>query len=116
MIAGLACRVRKEQGTEEALRSVAVGVIELERGLHAQPLATDRDSIMVTKAVMMSMPTPGNGPNPAMTSSRLIDIPRIKSGVSGNVGREVGKRYDRLLIERTKIGGVPSFISSIVPS
>ena len=106
VVAGLASRLWEEQGAEEALGAIAVGMGELEGGVHAQPFGTQRHPIGSALAGGMAMRIEGNRRDTLLPSSALVDIPGVESGVSRQVVGEVLHVGDGLVIEGQKVGNV----------
>ena len=86
MIAVRAGGLRKEQGTAEAEGAIAIGMVELEGGLHAQFFGTDRGPISGPLVERVGMLVEWDGSDAAMEGSTLVDI----LGVKGRIGRHVG--------------------------
>jgi len=66
--------VGKEEGTAEALRTVAVGVGELVDGVHAQAFGTQRYAISSPLAVGIAMRVEGNGCDAASMRVASVNI------------------------------------------
>ena len=89
MLAGLPRGLRKEQGAPIALGTIALGMLELIRRLHAQAHGTVRDAIGVTLKAGMAMRIQGNGRDAATEGTGLIRLPGIEGGISSDVeGKE----------------------------
>ena len=99
MVAGLASRLWEEQGAEEALGAIAVGMGELEGRRHVQPFGTQRHPIGSAWAGGMAMRIEGNRRDTLLPSSALVDVPGIEGGVGRQVVGEVLHVGDGLVIE-----------------
>ena len=76
----------KEQWATEALSAEALGVVELEGGLHAKLFGTAWGAISIALVDGMGVLIEGHGPDALMQSGALVDIPGIESGIGGDVG------------------------------
>ncbi len=97
----------KEQRTAEALRPLAVGMAKLKGGLHAQPYRAQGDAISSTFINGMPMLVEWDRRDAAVPGCLLVDIPGIKSGISGQIHGERLQGCHSLLIEWTKVGDIP---------
>src|SRR5258708_12180015 len=102
----------KEQGAREALSGVAIGMIERCGGVHGQADRATRSAVRQAGKRGRAVLVEGDSRDAAMTSWRLIDVPRIKSGISSQVGGELPQGHDSLLIQGTKIGDI-AFIEGL---
>ena len=85
MRTGLACALRKEQGTAKTLSTVAVGVLEEKDRIHAQAFGAVRSAIGITRHLVVPMRVERDGSNAFSMRHRLIDIPIVVGGVSSNM-------------------------------
>jgi hypothetical protein len=99
MVTGFSRRLRHEQWTTKALRTIAVGMIELEGRHHAQALAADGNSIPITRGSRIFMLIERDGSNPPLTSGTLVDVPGIKSRIGGGMRGVLIEGDDRLGID-----------------
>ena len=83
---GLACRLRKEQRAAKALGTIAISVLELVGGMHAQACRAVGCAIGITTDFLVAVVVEGNGGNAMPVSHRLIDIPVVVGGISRYVG------------------------------
>ena len=60
----------------------------------------------------MAMLIEGNGGDAADGRHRLIDVPGIEGGISGDVGRKEAQRGDGAEVERRKVGDI-AFIEGL---
>src|SRR5258708_5712080 len=100
------CRLRKEQRTAKALSTKAVGVLKEEGGMHAQAFGAAWSSIGVAWDFFVTMGIEWDGGDALSVSDRLIDVPKIVSGIGGDISRELMGGHDGLVEEGTKIGDI----------
>ena len=95
-----------QERTTEAEGLIAVGMLEGERRRHGQGFGAERGAITGAREGGMAVLIEGDGSNPAMKGSFLVDVPGIKGGVSGQMRRKCSQSQGRLLIEGRKMGDV----------
>src|SRR5205085_69567 len=78
----------KEQGTAKALTEVAAGVIKLIALDHAQAFGAEGHAIAVALALGMAVLVERDGGNAAPMHNCLVDVPGIKSRISGDMSRK----------------------------
>src|SRR5712691_13306031 len=86
VVAGLTSPLWHEQGTTKALRTVAIGVGELEGGGHVQAFLTERLAIRVALALGMAVGIEGDSGNAAAMGHGLVHVPGVEGPISGDVG------------------------------
>ena len=96
----------KEQGTLKALSTVAVGMVELGGGVHGQANGATRNAIRQASEGRSALLLERDSRNAAVTSCRLVDIPRIKGRISGQMGGKVVEGHNGLLIQGAKVGDI----------
>src|SRR6266704_3342330 len=97
------CRLRKEQRTAKALSTKAVGVLKWEGGMHAQAFGAAWRAIRVAWHFFVAVIIERDGSNPLSVSHRFIDVPKVVSGISGHMSRELIGGHDGSLEEGTII-------------
>src|SRR5260370_38885404 len=85
MVTGGSGGLREEQGAEKTVRLIAIGMMELEGGGHAQAFGTHGDAIVISRPIVMSMLVDWHGPDAAMPCGGLVDIPGIKGSDGGRL-------------------------------
>ncbi len=103
VITGFACFFRQEQGTLEALGTIAIGVIELPGWMHEESFGASWGSISIPCKGGFAVLVERNCADASMSNRTFIDIPRIIGRITGNMGGKLIERDDRLLVERAKI-------------
>ncbi len=96
----------KEQGALEALSTVAVGMVELERGMHGQADGTTRSAVSQASKGRFAVLIERNRRNAALTGCRLVDVPRIIGRIGRQIGGKLVEGHDGVLIQGTKIGDI----------
>ncbi len=104
--AGLLRGDRKEEGAAKALSAVAVGVLELIGGRHAELDGTTRSAIGVAVENGMGVLVERHGTDAVMARGAFIDIPGIEGGIGRHMGGVEAQSNDGALIERAKVGHV----------
>ena len=112
MVACVPIGLRKEERTAKTLCTIAIGVVELEAGKHTQPFGTNGNGINIACSIAMSMFIEWHGSGPSMTSRMFVDVPRIKSSISGDMGGKLVQCDDGLLIQRSVVGDI-SYIEGL---
>ncbi len=103
MLAGLAGFLRKEQGALEALSVKAIGVVELHGGMHGQANGTERGAITQPLKRRFGGLPERNSRDARVTSSGVVDIPRIIGSISGQVGGVLIEGSNGLTIQGAEI-------------
>ena len=94
MVAALACRLGKEQRTAVALRTVAIGMLELIGWGHAQAHGTAWGAVGIAHKDGMGMLVEGNGGNAVTKGAGLVGVPGVEGGIGGDVeGKAIQGRY-----------------------
>nr|WP_242527381.1 hypothetical protein [Ktedonosporobacter rubrisoli] len=87
MLTGLPHRNRIQERTTEALGAIAIGMIKLVGGEHAQPSVTTGGAISFTIGQRVAMSIDWNSRDATMFGTGLVDIPSIKGSISGDLAR-----------------------------
>ena len=106
VLTALCAGLGKEERTAKALGPVAVGRRELVGRIHAQLFLTQRHAISRSLALGMTVRVERDSGNAPTVGTRLIDVPSIKSGISGDVRRVKAEVGHGLQVERHKVGDV----------
>ncbi len=88
------------------MSAVTLGMLELIGRLHAQTGRTAWDAISIALEGGMAVRIQGNGRDAATESARLIRIPSIEGGISGDVERKEAQDGSRLEVEGRKVGHI----------
>jgi len=102
---------RKEQGAWEALSAKAMGVVERDGGVHGQATGTERGAISQASKGRFGRLSEGDSGDAALASGSFINVPCIRSSISGKMGgirtegsndlaMEGAERRDIVLVER----------------
>ena len=106
LVAGLSSALGKKQRAAKALGQIAIGVLEWVRRVHTESFGAHGDSIGVALATLGTMLIEGNGSDASLMDATLIHIPRIKGGVSRDVGGDLVKSHDATQIQGAIIGDI----------
>ncbi len=106
MIADVVGVLRKEQGAAKTLGTIAVGVVELRGGVHAQAHWAQRGAIWIAPVEGMTVLVEWYDSNAPLTGSILVDLPRVEDSISGDMGGKVVESEDSTLMERAKRGDI----------
>ena len=106
MFAGLSCFFWKEQGTLEALGTVAIGMVELKSGMHRHADGTTRSAVRQAGKGRFAVLVEWNRRDAAMASWCLIHVPRIIGRIRRQIGGKLLEGHDGLLRQGTKIGDI----------
>ena len=112
LIAGLFGLLREEQGAAKALRTIAIGVVELEGRHHAEAFGAQRHAIDIAPTLGMTVLVERDGGDAVARSGPLIAVPGIEGGIGGQVGGKEAQRGDRAEVERRKVGDI-AFIEGL---
>jgi hypothetical protein len=74
--------------------------------MHAQPFGADGNPISIALILRMAVLVEGNGSHPFAVGNGLIDVPRIKGGISGDVSGELLKSGNCLNVEGKEIADI----------
>jgi hypothetical protein len=99
-------RSGKSKGQRKRLRTIAVGVLELIGGMHAQACRAVWRAIGVARHFFVSMVVEWNGGNAEPSRHRLIDIPVVVGGISRHMDGELVGGNDGKLVEGTIVRDV----------
>jgi hypothetical protein len=106
MVAGLACLFWVQERTTVALGFISIGMLMGERGMHAQSLGTQRNTIRIAFDRRVAVLIQGNGSDATATGWTIVDVPCIISGVSRKVCGKMSKGEYGSLVQGVKIGNV----------
>jgi hypothetical protein len=116
VLAGLAGLLREEQRALEALSLRAVGVIELDGGMHGQADGTTRSAISQASKGYLGSLSEGDSGDASMASGSFLSIPGIRGGIPDEVGGELiegksglavkwAEKRDVVFVERLSVFG-----------
>jgi hypothetical protein len=103
VITGGTCFRRYEQRAAKTLSPIAVGMMELDGWMHTQTFRAERYPIRIPLRLGVPMLIEWDSSDATMTSSVIIDVPGIKSGIGCGIQRKVIECKSGLVVEWTKI-------------
>jgi hypothetical protein len=106
VVAGLLRRLRKEQRTAIALRAIAIGMLELVRGVHAQAARTEGGAIRIAFVDGMRMLVERNGGHPGTCGTGLVDVPGVIGSISGDMDGKSREHGHGLDVQRREVGHI----------
>ncbi len=96
MVTGLARRRWIEQRAAIALRAIAVGVLKLVGGMHAQACRAARRPIRVARLVLVPMGVERDGGDALPVSHRLIDASVIEGLISSYMRGKLASQESKI--------------------